>query len=240
MRTDTDAWPDTAEAATALQRRLAASVETRDRFGDVRLVAGVDVGYDKRSDALCAGIVVLDAETLDGVDSVLHVDRARFPYVPGLFSFRELPPLLRAFERLTRWPDLVVCDGHGLAHPRRFGLACHLGVQLDLPSIGCAKTPHYGRCGEPGAERGATAPIVDDGLSSRADREHVPEGEGAETIGAVVRTQEGVNPLYVSPGHRVSLDTAVAWVLALAPRYRQPETTRRVDTMVNARVRGPA
>lgn len=201
-------------------------MEREDRFGEIRRVAGVDVGYDERSARLCAGVVVLDADTLECLESVTHEDEARFPYVSGLFSFRELPPLLAAFERLSTRPDLVVCDGHGIAHPRRFGLASHLGVTLDIPSIGCAKTPFHGRHSEPGTVRGSTAPILAE----------APDDDG---LGAVVRTQDDVKPVYVSPGHRVSLETAIARVLALAPRYRQPETTRAANTLVNARVRAP-
>ena len=211
--------------AEGLQRGLAPLVEREDRLGEVRLVAGVDVGYaahgGEAGEVLHAGIVTLDARTLEVVESVVHADRARFPYVPGLFSFRELPPLLEAFERLERRPDLVVCDGQGVAHPRRFGLACHLGLALDLPSVGCAKSVYVGEAGDPGAARGSSAPLVDAG----------------DTVGAALRTQDGVKPVYVSVGHRVSLDTALAWVLRLAPRYRQPETTRAADALVRRALR---
>ena len=227
MTRASDHWPTTAAEAESLQRDLAPRVERSDRVDEIRLVAGADVGYDKRSERLCAGVVVLDADTLECVERVTHEDEARFPYVPGLFSFRELPPLLATFEQLSSVPDLVVCDGHGVAHPRRFGLASHLGLVLDLPSIGCAKTPFHGRHGVPGEARGSTAPIL-------------AEAPDDEVLGAVVRTRDGVKPVYVSVGHRVSLDTAVAHVLALAPRYRQPETTRLADALVNARGRGPA
>ena len=210
--------PADAAEAEALQRELAPLVERADRLGEVRLVAGVDVGYAVSGDALCAGIAVLDAATLEVVETVVHEDVARFPYVPGLFSFRELPPLLAAFEALERRPDLVVCDGQGIAHPRRFGLACHLGLALDLPAIGCAKSLYVGEAGEPGAARGAHAPIV----------------HGGETVGAALRMQDGVRPVYVSVGHRVSLGTAIARTLALGPRYRQPETTRAADSLVRA------
>ncbi|MCA9605705.1 MAG: deoxyribonuclease V [Myxococcales bacterium] len=206
---------DVAEAE-ALQRAWAGDVETEDRLGEVRRVAGVDVAYEKGGDRVFAAVVVLDAETLAPVERATHVARATFPYVPGLFSFRELPPLLECFAALDRPPDLVVCDGQGRAHPRRFGLACHLGLLFDLPTIGCAKTRLIGEHATPAAPRGSEAPLLDDG----------------EPIGTVLRTRDGVRPLYVSIGHRVSLTTARDWVLRLSPRFRLPETTRAADQLV--------
>lgn len=192
-----------------------------DRLGPVRRVAGVDVAYEKDGDRLFAAVVVLDAHTLEVVDEATCAERARFDYVPGLFSFRELPPVVRCFEALAA-PDLVVCDAHGRAHPRRFGLACHLGVLFDVPAIGCAKTRLVGTH-EPVAElRGSHAAL---------------EHEG-ETVGSVLRTRDGVKPVFVSVGHRVGLATARAWILRLAPRYRLPETTRMADQRVNALRRG--
>jgi len=141
-----------------------------------------------------------------------------FPYVPGLFAFREVPGLLEALGRLSTTPDLLVCDGQGLAHPRRFGLACHLGVLTGLPAIGAAKTAFVGTHAEPGPARGASADLIVDN----------------EIVGAVVRTQDGVKPMYVSIGHRVSLPTAVAHVLHLTPSYRLPETTRAADRLCRA------
>lgn len=205
--------PKDAAEAEALQREGARAVEARDRIGPVRAVAGVDVAYEKHGDRVFAAVVVLDARTLAVIDQATHEERARFPYVPGLFSFRELPPVEACFAKLAREPDLVVCDGQGRAHPRRFGLACHLGVLLDRPAIGCAKKMLIGEHPPLGAFRGAHAPIAD----------------GGEVVGLALRTQDRVKPVYVSVGHRVSLDTARRWVLHLAPRYRLPETTRRAD-----------
>jgi deoxyribonuclease V len=192
-------------------------VEARDRLGPVRFVAGVDVAYEVGGPALFAAAVVLDAGTLDVVDEAVVQEVARFPYVPGLFSFREAPPLLAALGRLTVRPQLVVCDGHGLAHPRRCGLASHLGVELELPTIGCAKKRLCGRHQEPGLRRGCHRRLVDRG----------------EVVGEVLRTRDGVKPVYVSVGHRVSLETARRWILALTPRYRLPETTRAADGLAN-------
>jgi len=151
----------------------------------------------------------------------LFIRKAVFPYEPGLFAFRELPPLLAALERLDRGPDVLVCDGHGLAHPRRFGLACHLGVLTGLPTFGVAKTRFVGTHAVPAAARGSSAPLVDAG----------------EEVGAVLRTQDGVKPVYVSAGHRIDLAHACRLTLALTPRYRLPETTRHADRLSRAALR---
>ncbi len=213
---DTD-FPDRFPEARRLQEQLRSRVVTSDALGPVRTVAGVDVSYDRHSPVLFAAVVVLDAETGELLETASAQGRARFPYVPGYLSFRELPPLLEAFERLTLRPDLVICDGQGRAHPRRFGIACHLGVLLDVPSIGCAKSRLLGHGQEPGQRRGCHARLFD----------------GAEVIGEVVRTRTGVAPVFVSVGHRVSLETARRWVLRFAVRTRLPETTRLAHREVN-------
>ena len=210
-------WNVDLEEARALQQALRGRVETEDRFEAVRRVAGVDVSYDKGSTRRYAAVVVLDFDTLETIEvsgAAVDVD---FPYVPGLLSFREIPPLIRAFERLAEPPDLVVADGHGIAHPRRFGIACHLGVLFDVPAIGCAKKLLAGRVEGLGEGRGSTAPIV----------------HGGEVIGEAVRTRDGVQPVYVSPGHRVSQPSATAFVLHLTRGYRLPETTRAAHDEVN-------
>jgi len=176
-------------------------------------VAGVDAHFDRSRKLARAAVVTLSWPDLETLEEAAAEGPLTFPYVPGLLSFREAPPVLDALEKLERTPDLLVCDAHGVAHPRRFGLACHLGVITGVPTFGVAKSRLVGEHEEPGRERGSRAPLVDRG----------------ETIGAVVRTRTGVRPVYVSVGHRVSLDTAVEWTLALAPRYRLPETTRRAD-----------
>ena len=210
-------WNLTVPEARALQEDLRKLVVREDRLGPVRRVAGVDVSYDRRSPVLFAAAVVLDADTLEPIETVGIRDRARFPYVPGYLSFREAPAVLRALAKLRHTPDLLICDGHGVAHPRRFGLACHLGLWLDLPTIGCAKSRLIGSHAEPGTRRGSRRRLIDAG----------------EVLGEVVRTREGVKPVYVSVGHRISLPTARRWVLRLARRVRLPEPVRAAHLEVN-------
>lgn len=205
--------PSSIEEAVRLQLRLAPTVvrSTRDGFAP-RTAAGLDVAYAKDSPLVAAAVVTVVVATGEVVDSATAVGEADFPYVPGLFAFRELPTLLTAFARLTTTPDLLVADGHGLAHPRRFGLACHLGVETGVPTIGVAKNP-MGTYAQPAPVRGARTPLRD----------------GTEVVGAALRTQPNVKPIFVSVGHLLDLDTACALVLALSPRYRLPETTRQAD-----------
>ncbi|RAY12530.1 endonuclease V [Actinomadura craniellae] len=215
-------WPATPQEALAEQDRLRPLVDLAGPGPQtIATAAGLDVTY--AGDRLAAAVVVLDAGTLDVIEESVVEGVPAFPYVPGLFAFRELPALLDALEALTTVPDLLVCDGHGLAHPRRFGLACHLGVLTGLPAVGVAKTPLLGGYDEPGPERGAASPLRD----------------GGETVGTVLRTQAGVKPVYVSAGHRIDLPTARRHVLALSPRYRLPETTRRADHLSRQVLRAP-
>ena len=205
-------WPSTAEEALAIQESLRTQV---DRTGPgpqhPQYAAGLDVAYD--GDDFAAAVIVLDTSTLQEVDRAVVHGRTTFPYVPGLFAFREVPGLLDSLGNLQVTPDVLVCDGQGLAHPRRFGLACHLGVLTGIPSIGVAKTPFVGTFDEPGEQRGDSSDLVLD----------------SEVVGAVLRTQYKMKPVFVSIGHRIDLETATALVLRLAPRYRLPETTRAAD-----------
>lgn len=180
-------------------------------------VAGVDVGFEDGGKTVRAAVAVLEYPGLSPVEHAVARLPTRFPYVPGLLSFRELPGVIAALERLTILPDLLLCDGQGYAHPRRFGIACHLGVLTDLPSIGVAKTRLIGSHPEPGPHKGDWVELRD----------------GAEVIGAVLRTRSGVKPLYVSIGHRVSLATAIRYVLACTTRYRLPETTRAAHRLAS-------
>lgn len=212
---------DVAEAE-AEQLRLRDRLNLTDAGPDhLRYVAGLDVAYGEGDDRLAAAVVVLDARTHDVVDEAVTVGRPDFPYVPGLFAFREVPGLLAALDRLTVEPDLLVCDGHGIAHPRRFGLASHLGVLVDRPSIGVGKTHLVGEWTAPGERRGEWSAIRVEG----------------DVLGRVLRTRDGVKPVFVSVGHRMSLDRATAAVLDLTPRYRLPETTRQADRACRAALR---
>ncbi|UJW31510.1 endonuclease V [Saccharothrix sp. AJ9571] len=205
-------WPSTVDEAVEVQERLAPSVvhEVPPGFAP-RTAAGLDVAYGQR---LRAAVTVLDLDTLAVVDQAVVEGEATFPYVPGLFAFRELPALLGALEKLATTPDVLVCDGQGLAHPRRFGLACHAGVLTGLPSLGVGKNA-LGAYEPPAEERGAWSELRD----------------GGEVVGRALRTQDGVKPVFVSIGHRMDLDTACELVLTLTPRFRLPETTRTADRL---------
>jgi deoxyribonuclease V len=210
-------WELTTTEARDLQQRLASRVDVTRPLPPWTLVAAADVSYSKFEPWLCAAVVVMRADTLELVERVGLIGAATFPYVPGLLSFREAPTVLEAFERLESRPDVVLCDGQGYAHPRRVGLACHLGLWLDLPTIGCAKSWFCGEYAEPGPERGDRSPLTDKG----------------EVVGAVVRTRRRVKPLFVSPGHRCDLEGAVSVVLATTPKYRLPLPARAAHNYVN-------
>ncbi|MFC8291484.1 endonuclease V [Streptomyces sp. NPDC057250] len=210
-------WPADETAALAVQRELRGRLvrdEEGPAVGEGR-VTGLDVAYDDERDLVAAAAVVLDARTLEVVEEATAVGRVSFPYVPGLLAFREIPTVLAALDALTADPGLLVCDGYGLAHPRRFGLACHLGVLTGRPSVGVAKKPFAFAYEPPGPARGDASPLLADG----------------EEVGRAVRTRAGVKPVFVSAGHRTSLARACAHALHLTPRYRVPETTRRADSL---------
>ncbi len=209
MNADTP-WRNQAAAARALQEQLRHQVIRHDELGPVRRVAGLDVGFEAGGTLTRAAVVVLSFPELQPLDQAVARQPTTFPYIPGLLSFREVPALLAALAALSVPPDLLLCDGQGLAHPRRCGLACHLGVLTGLPSIGVAKSRLIGSPDPLGPNKGDYAWLWDQG----------------EIIGAVVRTRRSVQPLYVSLGHKISLDTAIHFVLACTTRYRLPETTR--------------
>lgn len=215
-------FPRTVAEARELQERLRSRVVARDRIGRVRNVAGVDAAYDRAARETRAAVAVLSFPDLDPVAHRVVRRRTRFPYVPGYLSFRETPALLAAVARLRTRPDLILCDGHGLAHPRRFGLACHVGVLLDLPTIGVAKSLLVGEHDPVPEERGKWVPL-------REER---------EVIGAVLRTRTRVRPLYVSIGHRLSLESAIEYVLRCCSATRLPEPIRRADQLVSRPNRG--
>lgn len=197
--------------AVELQRELAAQVSDRDQVAEIRYVAGVDVGFEgERNSTARAAVVVLRFSDLVPVDEAVARMPVTFPYIPGLLSFREIPVILRAFEDIKIEPDVTIADGHGRAHPRRVGFASHLGLALDRPTIGCAKSLLVGRAKEPDDRFGAWTPLVNRG----------------QVIGAEVRSRPHTKPIYVSVGHKVSLERAIEIVLACCKGYRLPETTR--------------
>lgn len=210
-------WPADEAAALDVQRALRGRLvldEDGPAVGEGH-VTGLDVAYDDERDLVAAAAVVLDAGSLEVVEEATAVGRVSFPYVPGLLAFREIPAVLAALDALTADPGLLVCDGYGLAHPRRFGLASHLGVLTGRAAIGVAKNPFTFTYGQPGPARGDFAPLLAEG----------------EVVGRALRTRRGVKPVFVSVGHRISLDNACAHALALSPRYRVPETTRHADAL---------
>ncbi|GII91076.1 endonuclease V [Sinosporangium siamense] len=208
---------DAAEAVTLQHRLRHRVVSDAPLPAPPRLVAGLDVSYESSSAGgrIAGAVVVLHLPDLSIAESVTSIGTCDFPYVPGLLAFREVPILLSALEKLTVTPDVLVCDGYGIAHPRRFGLACFLGVTTGLPAFGVAKTPFVGTFDEVPDERGAFTPLVHEG----------------ETVGRALRTQRGVKPVFVSPGHLIDMDDSTGLALRLALRYRLPETTRRADRL---------
>jgi deoxyribonuclease V len=213
------AWDLTPAEARALQERLAAGAELRDRLDAPALVAGIDVGFEEGGRITRAAVALLRFADLELVESALARRPTTFPYVPGLLSFREIPAALDALAALTCTPDLLLADGQGLAHPRRFGLACHLGWLVDTPTIGVAKSRLLGEFTPPSDRRGAWAPLLDRG----------------EVIGAAVRMRRGVKPVFVSPGHRVDVASAVRLMLACTGRYRLPEPSRAAHRLASTR-----
>jgi deoxyribonuclease V len=211
-------WDVTPQEAVGIQQDLRSRVIARDDGPqDFRTVAAMDVSYDRHSPWIFAAIVVLGLPGFDLVERAVVRCREQFPYIPGLLSFRESPAGLEAWGRLRTRPDCLICDGHGYAHPRRFGFACHFGLLVDLPTIGLAKSLLVGSFQEPGRKRGAVADLVD----------------GNEVIGAALRTRDDAAPVFVSVGHRINLATAIITVLACSPRFRIPEPIRQAHTLVN-------
>ena len=210
-------WDISPKQAVAIQRELAPKVIARDDFGEVKLVAGADMSISGDKKSGYAGVVLFEFPSLREVERVYAKVPLKFPYVPGLLSFREIPVLLKAFSKLSKKPDLVFVDGQGIAHPRRLGLASHLGLLLGLPTIGCAKSRLCGEYLEPGRKRGDSSPLLDKG----------------EKVGVVLRSKDGVRPLFISVGHRVSLAGAVRWTLACHAGWRIPKPTREADLYVS-------
>jgi len=211
-------WDLQPEAAIALQRRLAANVMRADQLeGETRLVAGVDMAINEETNMARAAVVLLSYPEIEVIERHVYEEPVRMPYIPGLLSFREVPAILGAFARLHQQPDLVMVDGQGIAHPRYLGIASHLGLWLDLPTIGCAKSILRGKYDEKALseEAGAWVPLI----------------FKDETVGAALRTRARVKPMIISTGHRISLVTSLRYVLACCKGYRLPEPTRQADKL---------
>lgn len=207
--------PASAADAIRIQQALRGLVNITDAFGPVRTIAGVDVGYDIAADMSKAALVVIDADTLMPLRSLIALDPTPFPYIPGLLSFREAPVILKALALLDTPPDMLMVDGQGISHPRRVGIAAHIGVLTGLPSIGVAKSVLCGTYEEPGRDKGSFTPLIHQG----------------EKIATAYRSRTDVKPIFISPGHRIGHDSAVALVTRCLTRYRLPEPTRLADKL---------
>jgi deoxyribonuclease V len=208
-------WPGSLAEVRLVQQRLRAKVIAVDRLGPIRIVAGVDAWVEPAGERIWAAAVALSLSELELKESAIVCRRIAVPYVPGYLSFREAPAALAALERLRTHPDLLFVDGQGLAHPRRFGLACQIGLLAAIPTIGVAKSRLLGRYEPPGPDRGEWTPLVEDD----------------ETVGAVVRTRSHTRPVFVSVGHCISLRTAIDYVLRCTPAFRLPEPIRLADRL---------
>lgn len=213
----THPWDLSPKQAICLQGKLRQRVLDKDDFGEIRRVAGVDVAFSQDKKTAIAGVVVFAFPSLGEMERVWAQVPLRFPYIPGLLSFREGPAIIQAFKKLKTPPDVVLFDGQGFAHPRRIGIASHMGLVLGIPSIGCAKSRLCGTFREPGRKRGSWSPLHDRG----------------ELIGAVLRTRDGVKPIFVSVGHRVALSSAIRMVLECHDGTRIPKPTREADHFVS-------
>ncbi len=209
-------WNLAPRAAMRLQERLRERVILDDQIGEIHFVAGADLAFEPDTDQAVAGVIVYRFPEMEEVERRHAWRKLRFPYVPGLLSFRETPVLMAAFRKLRTEPDLILIDGHGRAHPRRFGIACHVGVIFDKPTIGCAKSLLVGEHGALGLRRGSTASMMDRG----------------EQVGVALRTRDGVKPIYVTQGHRISLAGAVKIVGQCLDGFRIPKPTREADRYV--------
>lgn len=215
-------WNLTPKEAIELQQELKSKVKIEPLTKPIQYIAGADISFNRGEDTVYVGIVVLKYPELTEVDRALLIDEATFPYIPGLLSFRETPLLIKAWEKLSIKPDVIVADGHGIAHIRRFGIACHLGLLTDTATIGCAKKIFVGTHDALGNEKGSIAPI------------HYKE----ETVGVVLRTRKSVKPVYISAGHKITLEQAIEVMNTCTINYRIPVPTRQAHLVVNELRRG--
>lgn len=240
-------WNVTSREAREIQLRLRDQVELKDRMGRIRYVAGADLAFrlpharsweSGEGSAIC-GLVVFRYPTLEEVERVWIEQPLMFPYVPGLLSFREIPALITAFARLRTTPDLIFVDGHGYAHPRRLGIASHLGLVLDTPTIGCAKSVLIGKYDEPKRIAGSWTPLLAPAISPGIGLVKTSAAKWVmktklERVGVALRTRDGVNPIFVSTGHRVSIARAIKLTLSVCDGFRIPRPTRVADQFVAA------
>jgi len=214
-------WDVTPKEAVQIQRELAQKVVFKKSNKKICYIAGVDMAFTKDGKKCIAAVVLWNSKTQQIVESHIALKELKFPYIPGLLSFREVPAVLSVLKKLTKTPDVLMCDGQGYAHPRRFGIACHLGVLTNLPSIGCGKSRLIGTYKEPDLKRGSQSVLKDKD----------------EVIGTVLRTRDNVKPIFVSVGHRLDLDTAVKIVLDCGQGFRLPEPTRLADQLAGKKKR---
>lgn len=210
-------WDVTSHEAFHIQEKLAKQIKIYPLKIKPKYIAGADIAFDNETNTAFAGIIILQYPLLEVVDEYTFEDQVSFPYMPGLLSFREAPILLRLFKKVSPAPDLILIDGQGIAHPRRLGLASHLGLYLNCPTIGCAKSRLTGSYQEPGFKKGSNSPLLD---------------KQSEPIGSVLRTKDGCKPIFVSIGHQIDLDNAIHWTLNCTAGYRIPEPTRLAHNLV--------
>jgi deoxyribonuclease V len=210
-------WDVSYEEAVRIQKKLREKLVFSPLEQEVSLIAGADISFSRKDPRLFAGVVVMKIPEMEIVEQEWTVAEPLFPYVPGFLAFREVPPLCEVFRKLKTKPDAVICDGQGFAHPRGMGLACHLGLFLDLPTVGCAKSRLVGEFSPPANERFAQSALEYHG----------------ETVGAVLRTRENVKPVYVSPGHRIDIEGSVELVTRCVSHYRLSEPIRQAHWLVN-------
>ena len=210
-------WDVDSQQAVDIQKMISHKVVVSDSFSEIRTVAGADVSFNRGDDIAYAGVIVMTYPDLKVIETKCTQTKITFPYIPGLLSFREAPPLLSTFESIEHEPDLIIFDGQGMAHQRRAGIASHLGMILNKPSIGCAKSRLVGEYVNPGPSKGDRSDLVHNG----------------QLVGSVLRTKDRVNPLFISVGHLISLETSIEYVLSCSTRYRLPEPTRQAHLLVN-------
>lgn len=210
-------WDVNYKEAVQIQQRLQKGLILKKPMRKFRLAAGIDVSYDKKSDKFYAGVIIFNLEDMQRLEQATAIGRVKFPYIPGLLSFREVPVLLKAFSKVKQEPDVIIADGQGIAHPRGIGLASHLGLILDVPSVGCAKSRLIGEYEPVGKKAGSQSYLKING----------------KVVGTVLRTRINIKPVYVSPGHKIDLASAVDVVLKCCRGYKLPEPTRQAHNLVN-------